>query len=114
MRRIGMPAKIRVTLALLGATVLLVHMAILTVWVAQLQLHDRITIGMTSEDVAKRLGSPQRITRAGEALDPPHVSGFTPALENHNMVHTYYWRFEFVYVFFDKDNRVEAYYVCRP
>jgi hypothetical protein len=109
-----MPAKVKLILAIVALAAVIGHMLFLTIRIAQLQLHDRITVGMTREDVVNRLGMPQRTSRCGEQLDPPHVSGFVPSLANQNVVYTYYWRLEFVYVFFDKDDCVQAYYVCNP
>ena len=76
-----------------------------------LEIHNRVSVGMSQRDVESRLGPPQAVTKRGEALQPPHVSGFTPEIENDHLVYTYRWYGAFVYVYFDARGKVKAYYV---
>jgi hypothetical protein len=78
------------------------------------EIHNLVAVGMSRADIVARLGNPDRVSPAGQPLDPPHVSGFVPGAINENVVYTYYWRGCFVYVFIDKEDRVLTYYVCQP
>lgn len=80
----------------------------------RIQIHDLISVGMTVDDVIDRLGEPSHVSKKGEPLVPLHVSGFSPHRENTNVVYSYQWRLLWVYIFFNEDKRVAAYYVCRP
>ncbi len=111
-----MPSK-KTLAVLLGATTVLAAATLFGVFVLYrlwvLDIHNQIGAGMTIQDVTTRLGEPDRITKPGNPLDPPHVSGFTPDTENTNVVYTYFLRGVIVYVFFDEQDRVAVYYVCR-
>lgn len=77
-------------------------------------IHSLVSVGMPRADVVARLGEPDRVSYPGQPLDPPHVSGFVPSATNENVVYTYHWRGNFVYVFINKDDDVSVYYVCQP
>jgi len=79
-----------------------------------IEILNQVGVGMHSDDVRERLGQPSRVTMKGEALDPPHVSGFTPSARVRNEVWLYIKYRYLIYVYIDEDNLVQVVYVCGP
>lgn len=72
----------------------------------------QVGTGMTSKDVMTRMGEPFAKTTRGMALNPPHASGFVPGIKDWHYALTYWKYGKVVYIFFDEQDRVVAFYVC--
>lgn len=79
----------------------------------ELSIHDRVTVGITRVDVTARLGEPYTIIEANGIGQPPAVGEFAPDRRNVHEVHAYVWGGQMVYVYYDKNDVVVAYYVCQ-
>ena len=72
----------------------------------------QIGVGMSSKDLRARIEKPFATTLYGTPLNLPNASGFVPDVENFKYANTFWMYGKVVYVFFDENVRIIAYYIC--
>ena len=107
--------KVVVVGAIFSLALVLVSVVLVADWLWSQSVRNQFSIGSSEAQVFERAGVPDRHIPFGNAIAPPHVSGWCPPQPTNGQTVLVYFKYRFViYVYLNSDRAVEEVFIRTP